>query len=155
MTCTPEPSSTNALWWLREAHDDPVCLPGTPILCNTIIRLTHLDTMKNLHTHAIPSPLSRQQEISAFGAGDGKGDGGDNWMVVCDVPTKTHWKRGERIRLLHQDTGKYLGASSTVKFDVNNCGHQCPILNHLEVFGRKGQDDYTFWKVDRGVHLSK
>jgi dolichyl-phosphate-mannose--protein O-mannosyl transferase len=108
--------------------------------------------MKNLHSHNLASPLSRQQEVSGFGAGDGKGDNGDDWQVICDTK---YWKRGEMVRFLHVDLGKYLGASSTVKFTQQNCGHSCPIMNHLEVFGRTQKDSFSYWMVELGVHLSR
>lgn len=38
-----------------------------PIKCGDIIRLQHLPTGKNLHSHYFQSPLSGNQEISAYG----------------------------------------------------------------------------------------
>lgn len=38
-----------------------------PIACGSIIRLEHLTTSKNLHSHIFPSPISNKQEISAYG----------------------------------------------------------------------------------------
>lgn len=46
-----------------------------PIACGTTIRLEHLATGKNLHSHHFPSPLSNNQEVSAFGE-NGEGDTG-------------------------------------------------------------------------------
>ena len=57
--------------------------------------------------------------------------------------------------LRHVDTNKYLGGSSTVKFTQQNCGGGCPIMNHLESFARGQKDDYSNFKVEMGVHLSK
>jgi dolichyl-phosphate-mannose--protein O-mannosyl transferase len=107
--------------------------------------------MKNLHSHGENSPLSRQQEVSAFGQGDGNGDGGDDWKVIC---RSQYWQRENQVQFHHLDTGKFLGASSTVKFTHQNCGHNCPILNHLEVFGRTTKDQYASFVVEMGVHLS-
>ena len=61
------------LWLVREGHGDPQCEAGTPIRCNSKIRLTHLTTQKNLHTHGVRSAITRQQEVSGFGEG-GEGD---------------------------------------------------------------------------------
>ncbi len=69
------------------------------------IRLQHLNTKKNLHSHLHPSPLTNQQEVSAYGD-NGVGDTGDDWKV--EVTTGTHWKRGETVKFKHVDTGKYL-----------------------------------------------
>jgi hypothetical protein len=110
--------------------------------------------MKNLHSHDVRSPLSRQNEVIGFiGAGDGTGDNGEDWQLVCDT---TYWKREGMMILIHVvDSGKYLGASSTVTFTQQNCGHSCPIMNHLDVFGRTENDAYAYWLVRLGVHLSR
>lgn len=74
VTAVMDPGSTNALWWIRGPNDPEsrgerisACTSetaaGEPILCNSIIRLTHLETMRNLHSHNVKSPLSRQQEV--------------------------------------------------------------------------------------------
>jgi len=155
-----QPTSHNMMWWVRGANDpetrkgQSACTDGTamPIKCGEIIRLTHLETLVNLHSHEVKSPLSRQQEVSGFGEGDGNGDNGDDWKVVCSTSSK-YWTREQKIHLQHVDSGKYLGASSTVKFTHQNCGHNCPILNHLEAFSRQSQDKYGVWFVESGVHI--
>jgi dolichyl-phosphate-mannose--protein O-mannosyl transferase len=160
VTATANPTTTNTLWWVRGPDGDGrldqknACQegPASKIECGSLIRLTHLNSMKNLHSHGVSSPLSRQQEVTAYGAGDGLGDGGDDWKVVCKGD---YWTREGMVQLQHLDTGKYLGASSTVKFTHQNCGHQCPILNHLEIFGRGSQDNYGYFVVEMGVHLSR
>lgn len=67
--------------------------------------MQHLNTKKNLHSHLHPSPLTNQQEVSAYGD-NGLGDTGDDWKV--EVTTGTHWKRDETVKFKHVDTGKYL-----------------------------------------------
>lgn len=151
VTWIEDKSETSSLWWIREAHDDDYCTPGHPMKCNSKIRLTHLDTMRNLHTHHHLSPLSRQQEISCFG-NDGDGDSSDDWIVEC---SSQYWKRHEKVRLKHVATDKYLGGSSTVKFNAQNCGGACPIMNHLEAFGRQRADPYSEVQVQYGIHISK
>ena len=161
VTAVTSPTTTNTLWWIRGPNDpdrfgtgEAACTKGVaePIACGSIIRLSHLDSLRNLHSHNVRSPLSRQQEVSAFGEGDGKGDNGDDWRVVC---SGKYWERSTTVALQHVDTQKYLGASSTVKFTHQNCGHNCPILNHLEVFARSQKDNFVLWIVDMGVHISK
>lgn len=156
-----QPTNKNMMWWIRGPNDPEhrkqtsACQDGTamPIKCGSVIRLTHLDTMVNLHSHEVKSPLSRQQEVSGYGIGDGNGDDGDDWRVVCTNDNHTYWRREGKIMLHHEDTGKFLGASSTVKFTQQNCGHQCPILNHLEAFSRGSHDKYGAWFVEAGVHI--
>lgn len=151
VTWVPEKSGTSTLWWIREAHEDDYCVTARPIPCGSKIRLTHLDTMRNLHSHAHQSPLSRQQEISAFGE-DGNGDAMDDWIVECKT---TNWKRDSNVRLLHVGTQKYLGGSSQVQFNQQNCGGGCPIMNHLEAFGRQRADEFSDFKAELGVYLFK
>lgn len=142
-----------SLWLLREGQDQPQCLPGEPIECGQRIRLTHLQTNKNLHSHLMRSPLSRQQEVSGYG-NEGEGDSGDDWIVVCGSGEK-HLQRDTKFRMQHGDTKRYLSATEQVKFSEQNCGGNCPILHQLEVAARSSPDRNTEFKVDLGVHLSK
>ena len=122
VTAVTNPTTTNTLWWIRPPNDPEsrsneisACKSGKPaekIQCGSIVRLTHLNSMRNLHSHDVRSPLSRQQEVSAYGQGDGVGDNGDDWKLICN---SGHWKREEMFQLLHIDSKRYLGASSTVK----------------------------------------
>lgn len=162
VTAVEETATTNTLWLLRgpndpESRDDgtSACTKegtGEKIRCGSVVRMTHLNTMKNLHSHPVQSALSNQREVTAFGQGDMKGDGGDDWRVLCSTD---YWMRKENVQFEHVETGKFLGASSTVKFTHQNCGRNCPIMNHLEVFGRSTKDQYSRWMVDMGIHLSK
>eukprot|EP00527_Entomoneis_sp_CCMP2396_P003781 CAMPEP_0198143206 /NCGR_PEP_ID=MMETSP1443-20131203/6031_1 /TAXON_ID=186043 /ORGANISM="Entomoneis sp., Strain CCMP2396" /LENGTH=234 /DNA_ID=CAMNT_0043806393 /DNA_START=20 /DNA_END=724 /DNA_ORIENTATION=- len=165
VTFQKDRATQNTLWLVRPAHhgmedkseypDVASCGLAEPIMCNTPIRLTHLDTKRNLHSHGVKSPMSRQQEVSAYGVGDGKGDGGDDWIIRCIAPNSKYWKRGESFHLFHRDTAKFLGTTKTVEFTRDNCGQNCPIMGHLEAFGRGTNDKYTTFKVEQGVHIAK
>ena len=58
-----QPTSLNALWTIRGPNDNEqrvdgaACKEGTatPIKCNDILRLTHLETQVNLHSHNVSS----------------------------------------------------------------------------------------------------
>ena len=50
-------------------------LHRAPVECGSIIRMMHLQTKRNLHSHHFTSPLSHNQEVSGFGD-DGVGDNG-------------------------------------------------------------------------------
>ena len=54
-------------------------------MCGATVRLEHMKTGKNLHSHNVKSPISGKQEISAFGD-DGFGDEDDNWQLECVDP---------------------------------------------------------------------
>lgn len=70
--------------------------------CGSTIRLEHLTTQKNLHSHYVSSPLSGNQEVSAYG-NKGEGDTGDNWILQCEAE---FWDRDQGIKLQHVDTGR-------------------------------------------------
>lgn len=164
ITFVDDANTHNTLWNLRPAHHDvegqeyPVsiasCQLAEPVKCGGLVRLTHASTKRNLHSHRVESVLSRQQEVTGYGTGDAKGDNGDNWTVEC-VGSAKFWKQGASVRLKHRDTGAYLGTSKNVEFNQNTCGHACPIMGHLEAFGRASPDAHTLMTVDEGIHLSK
>ena len=70
---------------VREGESLPfLCLPSLfinskPIKCGAGLRLQHLNTWRFLHSHHFSSPLSGNQEVSAFGDGT-NGDTG-----TCNV----------------------------------------------------------------------
>jgi len=155
VTVIPDRTKTSAMWIIKEENDaKEICQSGDRIACGSKIRLTHKDTGKNLHSHSIRSPLSNQQEVSAYGS-DGKGDEGDDWLVVCKKPSTKYLQRRERFYLQHSQTQRFLGATSQVRFTQQNCGGRCPVLNHLEVFCRSRSDEMTEWFIDVGVFLSQ
>ena len=52
-------------------------------MCGDCVRLEHMMTKKNLHSHIQTSPVSGNQEVSGYGD-NGQGDMGDNWTVLCE-----------------------------------------------------------------------
>ncbi|CAE7561804.1 Sdf2 [Symbiodinium microadriaticum] len=142
-----------SLWLLTEGEGSPLCEAGTPIKCGSRIRLRHMSTGKNLHSHMFKSPLSGNFEVSGFGE-NGHGDTGDNWEVQCRKGP--YWLRGEHVQLKHVDTGKYLFTSPKHRFSVQNCGQQCPIMDQQEVCTiSKSNDANTYWKTTQGVYFPK
>ena len=59
-----------------------MCATGEPMKCGKILRLEHMETGKNLHSHKISSPISHRNEVSGHGD-DGEGDTQDNWQIDC------------------------------------------------------------------------
>jgi dolichyl-phosphate-mannose--protein O-mannosyl transferase len=102
VTGTPTREDVNSYWAVK-GTPDRLCSRGEPIKCGTSIRLEHLQTKKNLHSHFFKSPISGNQEVSAFGK-DGEGDSGDIWTVVC---SGQYWERDAKIRFKHADTELY------------------------------------------------
>eukprot|EP00611_Tribonema_gayanum_P014654 TRINITY_DN260_c0_g1_i2.p1 TRINITY_DN260_c0_g1~~TRINITY_DN260_c0_g1_i2.p1 ORF type:complete len:165 (+),score=34.08 TRINITY_DN260_c0_g1_i2:159-653(+) len=88
------------LFIVKEPHNGLPCEAGTVVKCGGIVRLEHMFTQKNLHTHRFVSPLLRLQEVSAFGE-EGDGDSGDNWVVECVNPSSGSWLKDGKVSRLH------------------------------------------------------
>jgi len=150
-------ASSDSMFLIKDAHPSSEnkgeCDLGQPIKCGQTIRLEHLNTQKNVHTHAFRSPLTNNQEVSAFGE-QGVGDSGDDWVVICATKSGT-WERGENVEFRSVDTGRYLASSNNAKFTQANCPN-CPILGHYEVMalGKSGgKNGVTTFKADIGVFV--
>lgn len=127
--------------WVIKALLGKQCPRGEAITCGQKIRLEHLTTKRNLHSHLFSSPLSGTQEVSAFGE-EGKGDTGDNWEVICEGDT---WKRDKKVMLKHIDTNMYLSAS----------GHTFgrPIHGQMEICAVSQPDTTTYWEANEGIFV--
>lgn len=141
VTGTSIKEDVNSHWTIKGHTDKTWCKRGEPVECGQKIRLEHLTTHRNLHSHHFSSPLSNSQEVSAFGEG-GHGDTGDVWTVVCEGD---FWRRDGDIMLKHVDTGAYLAAS----------GHTYgrPINGQMEIVGTSRPDGSTQWRVQEGVFV--
>lgn len=64
-----------------ERNGSPPCVRGRNIKCGQKIRLMHLVTRRNLHSHHFKAPLSDAYEVSAFGE-DGVGDQGALPLII-------------------------------------------------------------------------
>ncbi len=133
-------ADTNSFWQVKGKQDQP-CTRGTPVKCGSTIRLMHLQTKRNLHSHLFSSPLSHNQEVSGFGE-DGVGDNGDNWVITCST---TYWERDLMVRLKHVVTNSYL----TVSGDV----YGRPIHGQREIVTVPNPTQSNFWKAMEGVYL--
>jgi len=141
VTGTVVKEDVNSHWTVKGPDDKNFCMRGEPVECGQKIRLEHLSTHRNLHSHHFSSPLSSQQEVSAFGE-SGRGDTGDVWRVMCEGD---FWTRGDNVMLKHSDTGVFLSAS----------GHTFgrPINGQMEIVGTSRADGSTHWKTQEGVYV--
>jgi len=130
----------NSYWIVRGRHGQK-CDRGTVIKCGDKIRLQHLATKRNLHSHFFQSPITHNQEVSAFGEG-GDGDSGDDWEVKCSTK---NWNRNDKIRFKHADTGRYLHASS------DQYGR--PIAGQHEICAYHNEDAANLWVAQAGVYI--
>lgn len=140
VTATQRQEDVNS-HWLIKGSSKKHCPRGQPVRCGDIIRLQHVSTAKNLHSHHFSAPLSNgNQEVSAYGV-DGEGDSGDNWMAMCDGD---YWERDEKIMLKHMDTEVYLSVS----------GHKygSPISGQLEVVG-SSHVQAADWLAGEGIYI--
>jgi dolichyl-phosphate-mannose--protein O-mannosyl transferase len=141
VTGFPHINDPNSFWIVRGPHKSR-CSRGALIKHGDIIRLQHLNTRRNLHSHLHSSPLTGQQEVSAFGEG-GEGDTGDNWKVV--VSGGDVWRRGEYVFLQHVDTSKYL-SSNTNKFGN-------PIPGQQEICCISSKNSQAEWAAEEGFYF--
>ncbi|WP_338786163.1 MIR domain-containing protein [Metabacillus sp. FJAT-53654] len=101
-----------------------------------VIRLEHVLTKRNLHSHSgHPSPVTGQQEVTCFGS-DGQGDNNDNWRV--EFVGGGLWSAQRRVRLVHQNTNHALHSHLEHSHDKWTAGQQ-------EVTGFGGRDDNDWW----------
>lgn len=151
VTTTGVKNDKGSLWVVKEGQGKEVCAAGQPIKCGDVVRLEHADTGRNLHSHLFRAPLSGNQEVSGFGDG-GNGDTGDNWQVVCES-NDAFWPRGKPVSFMHADTQKFLTTSSQHKFNHQNCGGNCPIMDQTEVSVSQRKDVNAKWQTDQGIYF--
>jgi len=120
------------------------CVSGSPISKGEQVRLEHLTTNRNLHSHLHTSPLSKQQEVSCFAEGEA-GDTGDNWIIKPVSGGDEFWVRGAQIRFQHADTSKWLQMTSS------SFGN--PIPGQREVVCSGKQTDDTKWTTEEGIYF--
>ncbi|KAJ0068247.1 hypothetical protein NL108_018205 [Boleophthalmus pectinirostris] len=100
-----------------------------------------MKTGRNLHSHHFTSPLSNNQEVSAFGE-RGEGDDLDVWAVQCDGE---HWERDDSVRLRHVGTDVFLSVTG------ETYGH--PIRGQREVHGMSSPGPHALWRTMEGVFI--
>ena len=94
MTGFPNGDDPNSYFIIKSSIGSNSCLRGDIIACGSKIRLEHVSTQHFLHSHNIPAPISKFQEVSAYNSPDT----GDDWKVVC-TNKNVNWLREVPIRL--------------------------------------------------------
>merc|ERR1711871_598473 len=152
VTGNPDSGDPNLYWQIRSAedHGGTACLQGTVLNHGDKVRLMHLRTKKNLHSHEYQSPLSQKQEVSAFGE-DGEGDAGDVWELMVREKGDVYsagwggpWMRDSIVRFKHVTTGQYL-------FSHRKTFNNGPVDGMNEITCSPRADDRTLWSVDEGI----
>lgn len=131
---------SNSYWSVR-GTGEAACQRGTPVHCGQTIRLTHLNTGRNLHSHYFASPLSSNQEVSAFGE-EGEGDHLDEWTVQCGGSV---WLRDDAVRFRHRATEALLA--------VTGEQYGRPIHGQREVHAMADPSAHSLWRAMEGVFM--
>lgn len=128
----------NDLWRIKPAHGHGDVVDGSSVQHGDTIRLEHLPTRRNLHSHpGFVSPVTAQQEVTCFGDA-GEGDAGDDWRV--EVEGGGTWVTGTTARLIHVATGCALH-SHYGQYDAVNTADQ------QEVTAFAGRDANDLWQL--------
>ena len=133
-------ADNNDLWIVKGPNGQPeMYKEGLVIRQGDVIRLEHLTTKRNLHSHNKPSPLTSQQEVTAFGE-NGAGDFNDNWRV--EVLIGREWRENVNIRLIHVESEHALHSHK---------GHKHPeyTADQQEVTAYKLRDDNDLWRISK------
>ena len=138
VTSIPTAKDSNSYWLVRSGFNEEEKELGELVKCNDVVRLQHVNTHKHLHSHYHKSPVSSQQEVSAFD----EENLDDNWKIIC---TDEYWTRDEPIELYHIGTEKYL--STTEKHEFGN-----PIQGQLEIFAAYSGED-SKWRASEGIYV--
>ncbi|KAE9031720.1 hypothetical protein PR003_g11793 [Phytophthora rubi] len=159
-------NDVNSYWLVKEGDGETACEVGKPIECGATLRLEHMQTRRNLHSHShmFKAPLSSQSlEVSAFGVA-GEGDRMDTWVLECQENQQCSadgqceddglWKRGELVRFRHRSTNHLLSTSSKSRFDDSNCP-RCPINGQQEVSATSFRGDDTLWFAGEGIYVTE
>jgi len=143
VTGFPSSDDSQSYWVVHGTKEDP-CIPGGTFKKGSALRLQHTVTRKWLHSHQFHSPMTQNQEVSAYGS-DSESDGGDVWVLDWESKAKI-WKQDGKVRLKHRDTGVYLYSSDGSKF-----GH--PINGQQEICGVRHKDKNSEWQTAEGIFL--
>ncbi|ETO29911.1 hypothetical protein RFI_07208 [Reticulomyxa filosa] len=154
VTCYPEFGDTNSLWQvfagLSSKKQKSTAEQASPIECNDIIRLKHVNTNRWLHSHrGHKAPVSGEQEVTGYGQGLQHSDNGNEFILfhLCFL-VKGH----EYLNDNHVETGFYLFASKKYNFNENNC-RNCPVIGQMEVSAAASMKKGCKWKSSHGVYF--
>ncbi|KAG0750527.1 hypothetical protein G6F57_000985 [Rhizopus arrhizus] len=133
--CSPEEESTWIVLPPAETEEEP----GYEVGWDDPVRLKHVPTRVNLHTHGIQSPVSGQQEVSGFGD-DETSDENDVWKVQQynedDEQYDDFWRVGQPFVLRHVETDRLLHSHEMLLEEGAN-----------EVTGYEENDENSMWVV--------
>ena len=126
-------------WWIVKGPHGSSMTIGVYVANHSIIRLEHIQTRRNLHSHAnIASPATKQGEVTAYG-NNGNGDGNDNWKLeIVDESAGQAWRGDHTFRLIHCNTNQALHSHH---------GHKTA-THQQEVTSFNGRDSNDLWIIE-------
>ena len=144
----------NNHWTILPIWDQPQYDPNRPLRYlehGDAVRLQHVPTTRNLHSHPIPAPLTKvNHEVSCYGNAS-VGDSHDYWVleIVDDLKlsSRTHVSRVHslttRFRFRHQALGCYLSAANNLlpEWGFKQVEVSCVPENNPS-------DTRTYWNVE-------
>lgn len=132
-------SDDNDWWRIKGPREQPEgYMAGRAIRHGAIVRLEHVSTQCNLHSHnGHPSPVTHQQEVTCY-SDYGGGDANDNWRVEVDGGGA--WLPGRRVKLIHVSTQHVLHSHLGYSHPEWTRGQQ-------EVTAYEFRDDNDWWSV--------
>ncbi|KAF3483580.1 dolichyl-phosphate-mannose-protein mannosyltransferase 2 [Arthroderma uncinatum] len=154
VTCYHHKDSNND-WFFYPNRSQPEYDPEGPITYigdGDVIRLIHAQTGRNLHSHAVPAPITKSQyEVSSYG-NTTVGDAKDHWTieVAKDVSSRDRSKirtLTTALRLRHTVLGCYLraGGVSLPQWGFKQIETTCTKEN-------RPWDVYTHWNIESHVN---
>ena len=96
---------SDVLWLVKgRTNEVPTFRQGQVVKKGDVIRLEHVTTGFNLHSHAAPAAITKgENEVTGFtNGGSGNGDPNDDWTLEPNVGES--WLEGEPVRLVHFNT---------------------------------------------------
>ena len=140
VTGFPDSDDAGSLWTVKVDG----CRQGDKVASGAALRFFHVSTGKWLHSHNHRSPLSQQQEVSAYGSAQ-QSDKGDVWRVESKSGA-AYWERDSPVLLVHVETGAALSSSTK--------SYPRPIEGQHEVAGKQTRGGDCEWTAAEGVYYT-
>lgn len=127
----------DTLWIVKGAHKDGDrlnCQPGGLIKKGSTIRFENAATGFNLHAHNLPSPVTRQGEVTSYGS-QGIGDSNDNWNVFELSEGREYLSNGITTKFMHSNVRRTLHSHPNLLNQANG-------WHEVTTYGNRDNNDW-------------
>ncbi|GAA95617.1 glycosyltransferase family 39 protein [Mixia osmundae IAM 14324] len=153
VTCYHYKDSNNE-WIITPTWESPAVDPNSDLLYlkgTDVVRLVHEPTLRNLHSHNVPAPVSKlNMEVSCYGNAT-VGDSNDHWQIEIvddflrgghDPQMRIH-SLSTRMRFRHVNSGCYLRAANAIlpQWGFKQVEVSCDKTNNKK-------DEHTYWNIE-------